>query len=129
MALESNRPNGVSVQKSTMKHPIPIEYDKYYHIYNRGINGETLFREKMNYEHFIGLFEDYIPPVADIFAWGLLKNHFHFLVRIRSEEEIGFIEPKRPGIIYPEKRKHNPSGRLPGVQRLPPLVVTPALLN
>ena len=36
-----------------MKQPVPIEYDKYYHIYNRGINGENLFRENFNFIRFI----------------------------------------------------------------------------
>jgi REP element-mobilizing transposase RayT len=27
-------------------------------------------------------------PVADTYAWVLMKNHFHFLVRIREEKEV-----------------------------------------
>jgi len=66
----------------------PIEHGSYYHIYNRGINGERLFRENTNYEHFFRLYEKYIDPVAETFAWCLLKNHFHLLVRIKEEDEI-----------------------------------------
>lgn len=29
--------------------------------------------------------------MADTFAWVLMRNHFHVLVRIKEEEEIGFI--------------------------------------
>ncbi len=57
---------------------------KFYHIYNRGINSESLFKETSNYEHFLRLFEKYIDPVAETFAWCLMPNHFHFLIRIRE---------------------------------------------
>ena len=60
----------------------------YYHIYNCGINGENLFREKENYESFLSLMDKYILPVADLLAWVLMPNHFHFLVRIK--ENVGY---------------------------------------
>ena len=72
---------------------IPLEHGKYYHLYNRGNNREDLFRTHENYNHFLRLYEKYIYPVADTFAWVLMKNHFHFLVRIREEEEIGVYLP------------------------------------
>lgn len=69
-----------------------IEFGRYYHIYNRGINSSNLFEENTNYEHFLRLYEKYINPIADTFAWCLMKNHFHFLVRIKDEKEIGFYK-------------------------------------
>ncbi|MFO8234770.1 MAG: hypothetical protein R6U04_05115 [Bacteroidales bacterium] len=66
----------------------PIQHGRYYHIYNRGINGEKLFRENTNYEYFLRLYEKYIEPVVDTFAYVLMPNHFHLLVRIKLEEEI-----------------------------------------
>jgi len=97
--------------QKNMKHPQSIEYDRYYHIYNRGINGETLFRETSNYEHFVRLMDLHLSPVVEIYSWVLMKNHFHFLVRILSLEEIGFIEPKedQKNINYPKKKKYNPT--------------------
>ena len=94
-----------------MKHPPPLEYDRYYHIYNRGNNGENLFIEPSNYEHFLHLYSEYITPVAETFAWVLMKNHFHFLVRILSLKEIDFIKPKedKVNIVYPGKKKYNPT--------------------
>ena len=70
----------------------PLENGKYYHIYNCGINGERLFREINNYEHFLSLYDKYVDPVADTFAWCLMGNHFHLLVRIKEGEEIGFYK-------------------------------------
>jgi putative transposase len=60
-----------------------LEHGNYYHIYNRGINSTTLFNEKRNYQHFLNLYETHIDPIAETFAWCLMKNHFHFLVRIK----------------------------------------------
>lgn len=85
-----------------------LEYSKYYHIYNRGINGCNLFKENENYEHFLHLYEKYVPKVADTFAWVLMKNHFHFLVKIKNEEEIPFITPE--GLKNTSGFKENLSG-------------------
>jgi len=65
-----------------------LENGKYYHIYNRGINSATLFKEKTNFEHFLKLYDHHINPVAETYAWCLMKNHFHFLVRIKNSNEI-----------------------------------------
>jgi REP-associated tyrosine transposase len=71
-----------------MTSPSPLLYDTYYHIYNRGVNRENIFVEERNYELFLRLFEKHLHPVADLFAYCLLRNHFHISVRIKSEEEI-----------------------------------------
>jgi hypothetical protein len=41
-----------------------------------------------NYDYFLKLYTKYIEQVADLFAFCLLRNHFHLLIRIKSEEEI-----------------------------------------
>jgi putative transposase len=58
---------------------------KFYHIFNRGINSCNLFNEASNYEYFIELYDKYVSPVAETFAWVLMPNHFHFLVRIKED--------------------------------------------
>ena len=65
-----------------------------YHIYNRGNNGEMIFIEERNYEYFLKLYEKYIFPIADTFAYCLLPNHFHFLIRIKKDLP-GFIQELR----------------------------------
>ena len=67
-----------------MNHMEPLEHGGYYHLYNRGINGCDLFRETTNYEYFLRLFTKHIEPIADIYAWVLMKNHFHFLLKIKD---------------------------------------------
>jgi putative transposase len=84
-----------------MTSPAPLEHGQYYHIYNRGNNGENLFFEERNYPHFLKLYAHYIPPVADTYAYCLLRNHFHFLVRIKTEEEQTLGVPETPGVSKP----------------------------
>jgi len=71
-----------------MTSPSPLLYDTYYHIYNRGNNRENIFIEERNYAYFMRLYAKYIEPVAETFAFCLLRNHFHFLIRVKSEAEI-----------------------------------------
>lgn len=61
---------------------IVLKPTNFYHIYNRGINSCDIFFENDNYEHFLHLYDKYISPVANTFAWVLMKNHFHLLVQI-----------------------------------------------
>jgi hypothetical protein len=67
-----------------MPTPVALQPGQYYHIFNRGNNGETLFREQRNYPYFLSLYAKYIEPVAEIYAYCLLKNYFHLLVRIKD---------------------------------------------
>ena len=59
-----------------------LERGKYYHIYNRGNNRENIFVEERNYRYFLQLYAKYIEPVADTYAYCLMRNHFHVLVKI-----------------------------------------------
>ncbi len=84
---------------------ILLQPSKIYHIYNRGINSTDLFFENDNYEHFLRLYDKYIDPVADTFAWVLLKNHFHLLVKINSIPNLeGFESLQGLKNLPPEKR-------------------------
>ncbi len=71
----------------------PIQHEKFYHIYNCGINGEKLFCQKENYEHFLLLCQKYVEPVANTYAWCLMPNHFHLLVKIKKEVHIAPYKP------------------------------------
>ena len=66
----------------------PLNFGSYYHIYNRGNNSENLFLTTDNYSYFLSLYDKYIALVADTYAWCLMPNHFHLLVRVKDEEEI-----------------------------------------
>ncbi|WP_029035363.1 transposase [Salinimicrobium terrae] len=65
-----------------------LEPGNYYHIYNRGNNGDKIFFEDGNYTYFLELYKKYIAPVTNTLAWCLMQNHFHFLVYLKEEKEI-----------------------------------------
>jgi REP-associated tyrosine transposase len=67
-----------------MQANIPLEPGHYYHIYNRGNNRENIFIEERNYRYFMQLYQKYILPVCDTFAYCLMRNHFHVLVRVKE---------------------------------------------
>jgi hypothetical protein len=67
-----------------MPRPEPLLHGQYYHIYNRGNSGETLFCEERNYPYFLKLYAQTIEPVAQTYACCLMPNHFHFLVRVKD---------------------------------------------
>jgi REP element-mobilizing transposase RayT len=76
----------------------PLIPGNYYHIFNKGVNGINLFYSNDNYQYFLRKYDEHIDPVADTFAWCLLGNHFHLLVRIKEVEDIVIDRiPKRGG--------------------------------
>ncbi|MDX9952717.1 MAG: hypothetical protein RBT75_01400 [Anaerolineae bacterium] len=71
-----------------MANPMPLQHGRFYHIYNRGINGENLFVEARNYSYFLQLYTHHLHPVVDTYAYCLLGNHFHLLIRVKTEQEL-----------------------------------------
>jgi putative transposase len=89
--------------------PIPLEKGNYYHIYNRGNNGIDVFFDSESYYHFLRLFDKYISPIAETYAWCLLKNHFHILVYIKLDNEIDYLKleystVEKPKVLDPSKQ-------------------------
>jgi putative transposase len=66
----------------------PIIEGQYFHIYNRGVNGEDLFKDKRNYYYFLQQYKFYCSDVLKTLAYCLLKNHFHLLVYVRENVEV-----------------------------------------
>jgi putative transposase len=99
-----------------MPQPIPLQPGSYYHIYNRGNNREDIFREERNYSYFMKLYAYHVVPIVDTFVYCLLRNHFHFLVRVK--DLTGFQKPVRSGrgedlTGLPDLSGLNPSGLSP----------------
>lgn len=69
-----------------------LNYNSVYHIYNCGINGCSLFHDDDDYDRFLSKYALYIEPIADTYAWCLLGNHFHLVVRIKRESEIKTLD-------------------------------------
>ncbi len=60
----------------------------YYHIFNHANGDEDLFREPENYRYFLQQYYKYINRIGDTYAYCLMPNHFHLLVRIKAAEEL-----------------------------------------
>ncbi|HWS59576.1 MAG TPA: hypothetical protein VN182_01470 [Flavobacterium sp.] len=85
-----------------------LEPDSFYHIYNRGINSCKIFESEENYLFFLEKFLKYMNGVADVYAYCLMPNHFHFLVKIKSESEIkSFVKVQNFDKATAEKGLHS----------------------
>ena len=52
-----------------------------YHIYNMGNNSTKIFFNEENYLFFLRKIRIEIKPIAEILAYCLMPNHFHFMVQ------------------------------------------------
>ena len=82
-----------------MKYYEPLQADHIYHIFSRAVGSEKIFTCWENYLLFLHRFEKFISPIADVYAYCLLPNHFHFLIRIKPplllEEKFKTLKPGR----------------------------------
>gem|GEM_PF-976892 len=65
---------------------VPLIPGQFYHIYNRAIAGNLLFREDRNYTYFLSRTAKYLPQAAGLLAYCLMPNHYHFILKIKNEE-------------------------------------------
>ena len=70
------------------KYLADFEEEEKYHVYNRTNNEEKLFATDENRSFFLKRYKEIVAPFADTYCWNLLPNHFHILIRIKSEKEI-----------------------------------------
>jgi REP element-mobilizing transposase RayT len=62
--------------------------DQMYHIYNRVVSGSNLFIEKDDYWNFMERYTKYFSPYFKTYAYCLIPNHFHLLIKVRNEDKI-----------------------------------------
>ena len=78
----------------------PLTFGNFYHIYNRGNNRENIFIQERNYEYFMILWWKHTFQIVETYAYCLLKNHFHALVRIKNMEELTGLKIKEPSQYF-----------------------------
>lgn len=66
----------------------PFEEECYYHVFNHSNGVENLFREAKNYHFFLKKLSKYVTPIANIFAYCLMPNHFHLILQIEKESKL-----------------------------------------
>ena len=65
-----------------------LQNDCFYHIYNRGINRCNIFKSDENKQYFLNKLKEHFHDVITVYAYCLMDNHFHFIIRIVNEKEI-----------------------------------------
>jgi REP element-mobilizing transposase RayT len=60
---------------------------KFFHVYNRGNDGEKLFYTHANRRFFIRKYEELLSPYVNTHAYCLLGNHFHFLFQTQENDD------------------------------------------
>jgi len=71
----------------TKKILTPLLSEKYYHIFNRGNDGEKIFFSCENYRYFMMKYHELLGGYVDTYAYCLIPNHFHFLVKVKESNE------------------------------------------
>jgi putative transposase len=79
---------------------IPVTFGTFFHIYNRGNNRDNIFFQARNYAYFMDLWWKHISPVAETWAYCLLRNHFHALTFIRNREDFSGQTIKEPSRYF-----------------------------
>jgi REP element-mobilizing transposase RayT len=66
----------------------PLQPDTSYHIFNHANGFENVFRQPDNFRYFLEKYRLHVSPIAETYAYCLMPNHFHLVVRIRKREVI-----------------------------------------
>ena len=65
--------------------------DTFYHLYNRGNNKQKVFFTNENYSFFLKNFDAYLSPALNVYAYCLLPNHYHILIKTKPETEVNSL--------------------------------------
>jgi putative transposase len=64
----------------------------YYHVYNRGVEKQPIFRERENYRYLLRLVKKYANQLCvAVIAYCLMPNHYHFLLRQDGNDSAGLL--------------------------------------
>jgi putative transposase len=86
----------------------------YYHIYNRGAHGVSVFREDENYHFVLRKVKQYAAEFElSVIAYCLMPNHYHLLVRQDGDNRAGLL-PQRVFNSYSKayNKRYQHSGTL-----------------
>jgi hypothetical protein len=80
-----------------------LEPNNFYHIYNRGINKETIFKTDENMKFFLKRWKALLSPYLDVAAFCLMPNHFYFLAKMKPLTEEINATVKKEGTVQAER--------------------------
>ncbi|MBD3867418.1 MAG: transposase [Acidobacteria bacterium] len=95
-----------------------------HHVMNRGNNRNTIFHDEVDYRFFESLLlraKSRIP--IDVFAWCLMPNHFHLVLRPRLDGDLGrWIHWLMTCQVHHHRKRHRVNGRIwEGRFKAPPI--------
>ena len=96
------------------KDSILWETGSYYHIYNRGARGKSIFREKTNYLFVLNKMRHYSKVLNLTFiSYSLMPTHYHFCLRQEGDKPAGLL-PQRVFNSYTKayNKRYQQSGTL-----------------
>lgn len=81
-----------------------LKPDAFYHLYNRANGSEKLFITEENYRFFLRKYQEYISPICHTYCYCLMPNHFHFLIQIKSEQELELFFNQTASKAFPKSK-------------------------
>ena len=81
-----------------------FENDGIYHVYNRTVDRKPMFKSSENYAYFIRQFDKYLSNYIKIYAYNLLGNHFHFMIKVNDLTDLTTFQ-KLSNLELPNKQK------------------------
>lgn len=110
---------------------VPFVEDEYYHIYNRGVDKRSIFKDRKDLERFFQSIKEFnsVEPIGSIFensfnkeevskklveivCYCLNPNHFHFVLKQLVENGISEFMKRLGGYTWYFNNRHNRSGAL-----------------
>lgn len=67
---------------------IPLQSESFYHIWTHANGDDNLFRCKENYIYFLDRYAHHLHPVVETYAYCLMPNHLHLMVRVKEKEQV-----------------------------------------
>jgi REP element-mobilizing transposase RayT len=84
-----------------------------HHIIARGIEGGQIFRDDKDLENFIKRLGELVAETqTQCFAWALIPNHFHLLLKTGNVPISSFMRRLLTGYAISHNRRHRRSGHL-----------------
>lgn len=87
--------------------------DSIHHVIIRGVGQSNIFRDSQDYENFISRLARLLSETSiSCYAWALMKNHAHLLLRSGPLPLTSFMRRLLTGYAQQFNRRHNRSGHL-----------------
>jgi len=94
---------------------VKLQPELMYHIWTHANGNEYLFRTEENYQYFLEKYLHHIMPIAQTFAYCLMPNHLHLMVRVNNQDTLlnHLQEKKKVGQVEHPTGLGDLSGVLP----------------